>query len=463
MELHPLITEFIQNCDKKIYKIMEMSQFNLLTVHEYCKLVDPEFKDKLYVDEMYNITANPQNRDKLIFLTDQYIKWLGYDTADTNRKNIIARLKTLLNEDKDYYLIKRDDFEKFKDTKNWLNDTANYKHINSAKRRHYYHIAITQEAFEILSLSGSGEIFKKVRSQFVYIKQLFQDYVIYQYCQKQLMQLINHIKTDSIKTNELKAIELKRQEELKLLEESKRLEIKKKEDELKLQQLEMDKLHKELEELKLSITHKHPIPITEKKGIIYCVSTDSKHKQHIYKVGRTDNIIRRIAELSTSNHELTQIYYQIDVYSPIMIEKFLHHVLAATRIVDEREFFNCHLDRIKQLFGLAKDVDEYAITKFNQSITIDLKVIPAIQYYPTESKHKSRVKKEELKTDNITVDEAKRIVTKLDISAYNQSNKLPQTRFISLLNKHYKPSTKVKIAKDIATKSDIYSYIKWNK
>jgi Meiotically up-regulated gene 113 len=68
---------------------------------------------------------------------------------------------------------------------------------------------------------------------------------------------------------------------------------------------------------------------------------------NVYKIGRTNDLQRRIAELSTAHVEDLNVVFTCVIPSP-SFESKLHKKMASYRIRPDREFFKCPLSLILQ-------------------------------------------------------------------------------------------------------------------
>ena len=102
--------------------------------------------------------------------------------------------------------------------------------------------------------------------------------------------------------------------------------------------------------------------------IIYCFTNpEKKTKIEGYervKIGKTDNIPRRLKELfSTGVSEPFEVYRALVVPNMDEIETHIHKILFKYRVNNRREFFDGPLDMIDNLFDLLltfSKVEEYA-------------------------------------------------------------------------------------------------------
>lgn len=107
-------------------------------------------------------------------------------------------------------------------------------------------------------------------------------------------------------------------------------------------------------------------------GIVYVLFNPSishpETNQPLYKIGKTNNIDRRVKELYNTNvPEEFQVIRAKEVLDMDYIEKEIHNVLSDHRYNNQREFFNCHIDKITSIFNLisGEDVIDYSQNKVN--------------------------------------------------------------------------------------------------
>lgn len=88
-------------------------------------------------------------------------------------------------------------------------------------------------------------------------------------------------------------------------------------------------------------------PITQ-QGYVYVMTTEEYEKRDIYKIGYTEDLVRRLEQFNMSRLEEDQMYvrYSIPVQDARLVEKAIQSKLMSFR--KRGEFFQCRLDTIKE-------------------------------------------------------------------------------------------------------------------
>ena len=107
-------------------------------------------------------------------------------------------------------------------------------------------------------------------------------------------------------------------------------------------------------------------------GIVYALVNhcivQPETNQLLYKIGKTTDINRRVNELFNTSVPINfNIVCAKKVSNMDYIEKEIHNVLSDHRYNNQREFFNCHIDKITSIFNLisGEDVIDYSQNKVN--------------------------------------------------------------------------------------------------
>jgi len=123
--------------------------------------------------------------------------------------------------------------------------------------------------------------------------------------------------------------------------------------------------------------------IFPKEGIyiIYCKdSFDPVSSPHCYKIGLSDNIQRRINNLSTGNPYNLELVHVIQTDDINWAEGFIHDRLAKHRITADREWFRLGLEELKWLFYIPR-LDRPKSFVNQQAILDLLETFPGSQAY----------------------------------------------------------------------------------
>ena len=92
-------------------------------------------------------------------------------------------------------------------------------------------------------------------------------------------------------------------------------------------------------------------------GYLYCLYNPvfKSFGDNVYKLGRSGNLNNRLASYTTYYVEPSQFIVTSEVYERkfkdcIKAERVLFYILRKYRVSNKREFFQCHIDLIKETF-----------------------------------------------------------------------------------------------------------------
>jgi prophage antirepressor-like protein len=87
-------------------------------------------------------------------------------------------------------------------------------------------------------------------------------------------------------------------------------------------------------------------------AIVYVVEDYDVNQELIYKIGKTDDINKRIKIYNThSIHNKPIVHYE-EIKCPLQLETCLKSMLYKYRIKNRKDFFNCSLIKIKKAFNI---------------------------------------------------------------------------------------------------------------
>ena len=90
-------------------------------------------------------------------------------------------------------------------------------------------------------------------------------------------------------------------------------------------------------------------------AIVYVVEDYDVNKNIIYKVGKTDDMNKRIKIYNThSIHNKTVVHY-VEIQCPLQLESCIKSMLYKYRIKNRKDFFDCSLNKIKKAFDICMD------------------------------------------------------------------------------------------------------------
>jgi len=83
-------------------------------------------------------------------------------------------------------------------------------------------------------------------------------------------------------------------------------------------------------------------------AIVYVVEDYDVNQEIIYKIGKTDDMNKRIKIYNTHSIHNKPIVHYIEIKCPLQLETCLKSMLYKYRIKNRKDFFNCSLIKIKQ-------------------------------------------------------------------------------------------------------------------
>lgn len=113
-------------------------------------------------------------------------------------------------------------------------------------------------------------------------------------------------------------------------------------------------IHKLCKHLKLSPQTFQPKSTT---GFLYIASTKTMEEQTMYKIGKTNNIKRRMAELGTGHACLFYTRFVYPCQNARSLEAFIHSKLQDCRVTTNREFFQMNLNDLT--FQVIELIEEF--------------------------------------------------------------------------------------------------------
>lgn len=165
----------------------------------------------------------------------------------------------------------------------------------------------------------------------------------------------------------------------------------------KYKQLEIEK--KELQEkIKDMYNTRFYKTMNAKKEIIYIVTSKAYMKKKIYKVGKTDNIQRRLKEYNgtgVSNTDRHFCVYKRDTYHPVLVENTLKHYASCYK-EDGKEMYNIAgrtlISIVDKIIDLTEDGVEFTKEELNKLVNVvdvpddlpEIEIVLKIEYKFTE-------------------------------------------------------------------------------
>jgi prophage antirepressor-like protein len=90
-------------------------------------------------------------------------------------------------------------------------------------------------------------------------------------------------------------------------------------------------------------------------AIVYVVEDYDIDKNIIYKIGKTDDMNKRIKIYNTHSIHNKQVVHHVEIKCPLQLESCIKSMLYKYRIKNHKEYFNTSLEKIKNAFNICMD------------------------------------------------------------------------------------------------------------
>lgn len=249
--------------------------------------------DQIYIDAFWSSIED----DKWIYVNDELIKWMGYTSVSTieNKRNYLNVLKNNYIKNVNFKHLYTNDFKLYCD-ENDLN--IDFDIENKTK-----HLIIEPETFKKSLLRLQSQKARQIQDYYILLEKIFKHYMKYQkeYIAQQAQLL---------------------QEENEKLKDTQVL----------------------LETIKIN---QQPIKYS---SYIYISSNAYYEKQHLYKIGKSVNPIKRVENFNCTSKDKDNEFYLIFQYkttNSTILEKYLFHMLQNFNY--KGELFQIPINALKEL------------------------------------------------------------------------------------------------------------------
>ena len=90
-------------------------------------------------------------------------------------------------------------------------------------------------------------------------------------------------------------------------------------------------------------------------AIVYIVEDYDIDKNIIYKIGKTDDLNKRIKIYNTHSIHNKLVVHYVEIQCPLQLESCVKSMLYKYRIKNRKEYFDCSLKKIKNAFNICMD------------------------------------------------------------------------------------------------------------
>jgi hypothetical protein len=129
-------------------------------------------------------------------------------------------------------------------------------------------------------------------------------------------------------------------------------------------------------------------------GYLYILYNDAfkqyseKYGEHVYKLGMTIDLKKRMKGYTTSFIDDCKILHSIHTPDCFKAERILFYLLRNERINTKREFFNVSLDRCKKIFDKIAECDQKQLNAIYNQICIRMVPKKVLEQLDPESNDK---------------------------------------------------------------------------
>lgn len=297
-----------------------------LSVKHLLQSIDYNFSE-LYIDKFWDSIQG----DKWIYINDDMLKWIGYNTIDTEMKRLYTKLlKDNFNEPNDYKQMNTKEF-----SMSDLTDigTAEINPHNKTK-----HLVVSPDCFKESLMLLRTEKSKEIRKYYIEVEKIFRFYLQYQ----------------------------TKYQELKNLETIKQLELEKgKNINLTANAIDYNQLMK--------------------KEYLYIATNARYASQNNFKIGKTIDLKQRLSAYNTG-HNKNEPYYYVFISEPTYyaksIEYIIKHILTKFRNSDTNELYIARYEFLEKIVGrIFKNYDD-SVDYYNKCIQEEMELIGTVQTVP---------------------------------------------------------------------------------
>jgi prophage antirepressor-like protein len=90
-------------------------------------------------------------------------------------------------------------------------------------------------------------------------------------------------------------------------------------------------------------------------AIVYVIEDYDVDKNIIYKIGKTDDMNKRIKIYNTHSIHNKSVVHYVEIQCPLQLESCIKSMLYKYRIKNRKEYFNTSLEKIKNAFNICMD------------------------------------------------------------------------------------------------------------
>ena len=377
----------------------------LLTVMEFIEVTKFPI-DAFMIDRFWNT----MEKDQLIYVDDELIRWVGYecDISDS-RQNFKRMLRTC----GEYFEYSNNEYSKFRECA--IPHKEIYppvsKQIGKGRTRH---LLLTSKCLKMTMMKLSTSKGNYIREYYFAIESLFKEYVKYQHVLKN-RQIEEKLAEKDIYINNIKSI---------------------------------------IENVKPLVPREY----------VYIATTHLYASRNQFKIGKTGNLSAQLSTYNSGRPEGDRYFYTYYYATPnsVLLEKRITTPLIQWRDAKDREMFVINYDWLYIFMKQACEHDHIETGMINDLINDYLaivsrkppKVIPLLTYPKEKLITPMRIEQDQKFTFNVkglTVEETKEFI-KDTLKEYKKNNKTTSWtrlhKYLTIRLKEHDSKPNVKIAKD---------------
>lgn len=268
-----------------------LQQQDMLTVAEFIKVTNYPI-DTFMIDKFWNTIED----NKLIYVDEQLIRWMGYEGTPYSIKTSFKKLLTSCGE---YYEYNNDEYEKYIVPINTMNIYPTLEKTRGKNRT--LHLLLTPKCLKIMMMKLSTPKSDSIREYYFNLECLFKEYVKYQNLYKGRQQ---QIELDKHKL----ALTIKEQE---IIDKNKIITgkdeiINNKDEIINNKDKIIAKKDTYINNVKSYIENVKPLQFDE---YVYIATTDFYASRNQFKIGKANKTKPRLTSYNTGRPEGDRYYY----------------------------------------------------------------------------------------------------------------------------------------------------------
>jgi hypothetical protein len=321
---------------------------HMLTIVEFIEVTKYPI-DTFMIDRFWNTMEH----NRLIYVDDELISWMGY-SANTiaHRKAIFCKM--LPQNGIGYREYSGAEYKKWYKT-NGCNIYPNPKEFTGKGRTK--HLLLEPDCLRNIMMRVNTTKGDQVRKYYTDLEKLFKAYIIYQ-TQYQMRSTNAALLAKEAELAE--KTQLLQQKDSVLSEQTsiittKEMALQEKSALVAKMDEQINRIGNQAQEL---IKYKQ---FTTKDESVYVISTADLARQGLFKVGRTKNMVQRVAQYNTGHPvgDEMVVLKEVKTCNGLNLENRLRHILKHFRPIDRQEYYKIRYNLLSDMIDLCEEHQHY--------------------------------------------------------------------------------------------------------